>query len=555
MNKEQYPNPIFIREDFEYLNGKWQFSYDNLSWREITVPFSPETELSGIRNTAFIKVCYYKKVFRLNDVKKRVLLYFGAVDYETFVYINGNFVGDHKGGATTFSFDITPFVKSGDNEIFLCVRDQTGNGQCHGKQSFKEEPFGCFYTRTTGIYQDVWLEFCEEQRIKSVCFYPDVENSSVGVDLSTNGTGKCSITVKYNDKTVGCFEGDMEYRKHISISLSEKHLWEIGKGELYDVELRFEKDVVFSYFGLREVGVCGRDFVINGNKTFQKLVLDQGYYPLGGLTAPSIADMQKDITLALDLGFNGARLHQKVFEPKRLFLCDKAGFMVWGEFPSVGADLTSTRGLGQFLAEWEENVSRDFNHPSITLWCPLNEVWGELFNDKNKRDVRCVNAVYSFTKILDGTRPCVDVSGGHHGDDTDLFDFHYYASPEEVSSVLERFEENDEISGVPQLYPNGEKSTYKKGSPVMISECGGSVLAADNGDGWGYTVEADANAFVKNYEKLLTAISACSKLCGFCYTQLFDVEQEKNGFYKYDRSDKLSPSQKSAIKNANAKLR
>ncbi len=564
MDKLQFPDPIRARLNTQLLDGVWSFGYDNQTWRDINVPYCPESTLSGIRNTDFIPVCYYKRKFTPKKNGMRALLHFGAVDYFAQVFVNGKFAGEHKGGYTPFCFDITDLLCDGENELSLCVRDYDISDQPRGKQSYKKNSFGCFYTRTTGIWQSVWLEYAPQNRIKAFYFYPCVERSSVRVDLLVEGKGKYCAEVSFNGKVVGKSSGTAEYRKKFEIALEEKHLWELGAGNLYDMRIVYEQDEVFSYFGLREVGYKGMNFLLNGRTVFQKLVLDQGYYPDGIYTAPSIAAMQKDIDLALELGFNGARLHQKVFDPKFLYLCDKAGYMVWGEFASWGVDYHDLRGVGQFLNEWEEVLSRDFNHPAVVTWCPLNEAWGAWDDPKKKRDVRYVDAVYEFTKIYDKTRPCVDVSGGHHGRNTDIFDFHCYETPENLKKYLDALEEND-VLDVPLLYCKGERKNYKKGVPVNISEYGGIALgvktddtetvnegAVQSEESWGYGKgEEDGDAFVKRYAALTELIFSYKKLSGFCYTQLYDVEQEQNGFYDYHRNDKLTQAQKQAIKKIN----
>ena len=308
--------------------------------------------------------------------------------------------------------------------------------------------------------------------------------------------------------------------------------------------------------------------MLNDKPVFQKLVLDQGYYPDGIYTASDVEAMQKDIRLALDLGFNGARLHQKVFDPRFLYLCDISGYMVWGEFASWGVDYSDLHFLGQFLREWEETLARDFNHPSIVTWCPLNEVWGTWEDAKQKRDVRFVDLVYTFTKIYDPTRPCVDASGGHHGHETDVFDFHSYAEDAQLKAYLEDLDKKD-ILEIPLLYCDGEELHYVEGSPVIISESGGICFtqkegaqqvktvnegAVESEESWGYGKgESDADVFLDRYERLTDAIFECRKLSGFCYTQLYDVEQEENGLYRYDRSDKLSETQKVRMRKINSR--
>lgn len=565
MNLETTFNPLFSREKTFALNGEWDFSFNGQSWQKINVPYCPQSKLSGIGHTEAIPVCFYRKKFNLEKIQERVILHFGAVDYRSIVSVNGKYACSHIGGFTPFESDITDYCLEGENEITLTVYDENKDIP-FGKQSWKEKSFGCFYTRTTGIWQPVWLEFVPENRIQEFYFYPCIQEGSVDVDLQTTGIGKYHIEIFYEGCNVGeCF-GEMRHRIKIHIPLKKRVLWDFGVGALYDVKITFEKDKVYSYFGLREVGYDGYRFLLNGKETFQKLVLDQGYYPDGLYTAPSIEAMQKDITLGLDLGFNGVRLHQKVFDPRFLYLCDKAGYMVWGEYPSWGVDYSNLNFLGQFLSEWQEAVKRDFNHPSIITWCPLNEAWGDWLDPTKKRDVRFIETVYEVTKTLDPTRPCVDVSGGHHGRKTDVYDFHSYESIDKLKKYLIDLQEKDLLE-IPLLYCEGEDDLHYKGDiPLNISEFGGisfgncvqqeevnegAVLSEDS---WGYGKgEADGDGLVCRYKELVELIFSIEKLSGMCYTQLYDVEQEENGFYNYDRSDKLTQKQKLAIKQINDK--
>ena len=568
MDKFSYPNPIFIRKRTEYFNGGWLFSFGGDSYVPINVPFAPESKLSGIGETGFIKTCFYKKTFIAKKTDLHTVIHFGAVDYRCSLYLNDTYVGSHVGGYTPFEFDITDRLVDGKNELRLFVSDNEQRRAPTGKQSHKENSFGCFYTRTTGIWQNVWLEYVPEKKIKNFFFYPDVDKALLGVELSVEGAGKCDIAVSFDGKTVGEFSGEVDYKKLIEIPLSEKHLWSVGNGEIYDVSIRFGGDEVFSYFGLRSAEYRGLDFCLNGRKLLQKLVLDQGYYPDGVYTAPDDNALKKDIELGLSLGFNGTRLHQKVFDPRFLYLCDKAGYMVWGEFASWGVDYSDLGFYGRFIAEWEEVLRRDFNHPSIITWCPLNEVWGTWEDDREKRDVRFVDGVFAFTKTFDKTRPCVDVSGGHHGTVTDLFDFHNYGDPDVIEKCLEKFDKYDIIEAE-HLFSADVDRPYKVGVPVNLSECGGKTIsssgdkeevaldecAVTSEDNWGYGKCIDnTDNFVKYYRALTDSIKKCKKLSGFCYTQLYDVEQEQNGFFRYDRSDKFTEEQKAMIKEINDDL-
>ncbi len=386
-------------------------------------------------------------------------------------------------------------------------------------------------------------------------------------ELFFNTEGKYKIEIFLKGKTVGLAEGVAAYCKKVNIALSEKCLWAIGKGDLYDVKITFNNDVVYSYFGLREVAYNNFDFVLNGEKVYQKLVLDQGFCKEGIYTMTD-QEMLRDIQLSLNLGFNGARLHQKVFDPRFLYFCEKAGYMVWGEYADWGEDRSEPTKTGKFLAQWGEVLARDFNHPSIVTWCPLNEAWGDWRGEKKVRSLAFVKSVYAFTKALDCTRPCIDVSGGYHSDVTDVYDFHCYQDVSALQGYLASLDEKNELN-VPLLYADDETLRYTGNEPVNLSECGGCAFAFDElqkpdeiptiNDGavlsessWGYGASSlSGDEFVKRYKQLIQTIFSCKKLSGFCYTQLYDVEQEKNGFYTYERTDKLTKAQKEEVKKIN----
>lgn len=547
MYRSEHPNPQFERASYKCLNGKWEFEIGKADVAkaplssEIEVPFCPESRLSGIGNTELFTDCVYAREIEVSpeDLKGRLFLNFGAVDHYAEIYVNGRKAGSHAGGYTAFAVEITPFVSCGKNRIAVCVHDDVRENLPSGKQTKKQNSYGCFYTRVTGIWQTVWLERTPEEYIKTVKFYPDAEHCQVKAELVTEGKGHTEIAVFYGGREVGRAEGDGYYRQTFEIALSEKHLWEIGAGRLYEVRVKFGRDEVNSYFGLRDVRYEGRKFLLNGRSVFQRLVLDQGYYPDGIYTAPDAETMKRDIGLARSLGFNGARLHQKVFEQRFLYECDKAGYMVWCEYASWGVEYERLDALGQFIGEWRETVEQHFNHPSVVTWCPLNEAWENLDDKGKTRDIRFVESVYAVTKLLDPTRPCVDVSGGYHGRFTDLFDFHCYHSPEEIAEYIRAIEERDELVMDTVYAKNPEEGTlYRESLPLNVSEYGGVSYVSEGG--WGYRTKNSEEEFVKDYIASTLQFLNCGKISGFCYTQLYDVEQEQNGIYTYDRKPKMS---------------
>ena len=507
------------------------------------MPFCPESKLSGIEDKSFITDCVYSRtaVFTEEELAGRLVLHFGAVDYVADVYVNGKFAIRHTGGFTAFAVDIAPLSRVGENRITVAVHDDVRESIPSGKQSKKDTSYGCFYTRSTGIWQTVWLEKTPPEYIRSVKFYPQPDFKRVKVEVATEGCGDVRIEAFFGGRSVGSAEGRTEYRRTFMLTLSETHLWEVGKGNLYDVEITFGEDKVKSYFGLRTVSYEGRKFLLNGRSVFQRLVLDQGYYEDGIYTARDVKQFSDDISLSQALGFNGARLHQKVFEQRYLYECDKAGYMVWGEFPSWGVKYDDLKALGTVVSQWSEVVEQYFNHPSIITWCPLNEVWEDLDNTKLIRDMRFVEAVYSVTKSLDCTRPCVDASGGYHGRYTDVFDFHNYHLSDKTVSFIDDIKEFDKLSMDKTYAPEEaqEDIVYDGKLPLNASEYGG-ISYANGGDSWGYHSCKTEEDFLSEYLKTTRAYMDCDKISGFCYTQLYDVEQEQNGLYYFSRKSKFS---------------
>lgn len=552
-----HPTPQFARSEFRLLDGTWSFEREirpdrhncDLSER-IVVPFCPESELSGIHASVGDGIMY-SRTFSVSekDLAGRLILHFGAVDFEATVLINGTAVVTHRGGYTPFSADIASFCHAGENRVTVLCRDDIHANVPSGKQTPRDSSFGCFYTRCTGIWQSVWLETTPKNEIRSVRFFPHLREQSVEVEVTVRGSGVVRAEAAFDGRPVGEVEGDITHKRRLTLPLSEAHLWSAGDGQLYEVTIRYGEDTVHSYFGLREVGYDGYRFLLNDESVFQRLVLDQGYYPEGIYTAKSDDDYIRDIRLAQEMGFNGARLHQKVFDPRFLYWCDKLGYLVWGEYASWGVRYSDLSALGQFVSEWTEAMERDFNHPSIVTWCPLNETWEDLDTPGQVRDVRFIDAVFGVTKALDDTRPCIDVSGGYHGHNTDIFDFHSYYSSGELKNFISTIAQGK--LEVPALYAGefaGESNLhYQAGKPVQASEFGGMAFspAANNGwngdgDEWGYTAFRTEESFVEEYCKMAGCLLACPEISGFCYTQLYDVEQECNGLFDYYRRPKFS---------------
>ncbi len=554
--RNEHPNPNFYRNEYIILNGEWDFDFDfgnsgidrklyksdTVFNKKINVPFCPESELSGIGYKDFIPAVWYQRKVNVSAEQValgKTFIVFGAVDFHTRVYVNGEFAGEHFGGYTSFRIDATPYIKQGENVITVYAEDDTRNPlQARGKQSELFYSHSCDYTRTTGIWQTVYMEFCPVNYIKSFKVFPNIDAGTFTITADIEGNGALCAKAFWDEKEVG--EASCEVYGNtatLTINLSEKHLWEVGKGGLYNLTLCFDKDVVTSFAGLREVKLCDGGIRINGKMIFQRLILDQGFYPDGIYTAPSKEALKKDILLSMEAGFNGARLHQKIFEPLFLHYCDELGYIVWGEHGNWGLDWSQFESIRYFLLELEEEIERDFNHPALIGWCPYNETW-----DRNGRqqDDDTLRIIYRTIKNLDKTRPCIDTSGNYHVE-TDIFDVHDYEQDYKLFK-----EHYDALITENTLFDNHKHRQTWKGEPVFMSEYGGirvELREFDENDrekAWGYGNAATSlEEFYERYDGLTTALLDNPKMLGFCYTQLTDVEQELNGIYNYDRSSKF----------------
>ncbi|WP_225884238.1 glycoside hydrolase family 2 protein [Lacticaseibacillus mingshuiensis] len=554
--RPEYPLPQFERQNWVNLNGQWQFLIDNGDSgceqdfqntapfdQEITVPFAPESDLSGIGHKDFMNAVWYQRTITVSeaDLKQVLRLHFGAVDYEAHVYVNGVEVGTHRGGYSSFFLDIQDACTPGDNRLTVLARDpMRAQAYPHGKQSHVFYSQGCDYTRTTGIWQTVWLEKLPVAHLASVNYAPNIAAPAVTLQLKVTALGTVHAAIAYDG--VACGEGDVAIAGttgSVTIPLSEKHLWEIGHGRLYDVTLTFGEDEVHSYFGLREVAMNNGQFLLNGQPVFQKLVLDQGFYPDGIYTAPSDDALKNDIALSQACGFNGARLHQKAFEPRFLTHCDEAGYIVWGEMASWGLNVAKADAPLWFLPEWEEVMARDTAHPAIVTWCPLNETW-DIDGHQQNNDVLAL--IYHTTKAIDPSRPVVDTSGNFHVI-TDIYDVHNYE--QDPAKLKEKFDGSKQPNG--HFWDEHDARQQYAGQPINVSEYGGIKWVPDadaQNRAWGYGEgPKDEADFVARFKGLGDVLLDDADVYGFCYTQLYDVEQERNGLYYYDRTPKFDVAQ------------
>lgn len=563
--RPEHPRPDFERSAWQNLNGPWQFELDSArcgiekGWhagtefgRRITVPFCPESRLSGIGERDFLGAVWYRRLFRIDDALRgrRLLLHFGAVDYEARVWVNGREVAWHRGGFTPFSADITDTVNpDGENEIVVYAVDNERSGfQPLGKQSARLHSYGCHYTRTTGIWQTVWLESVAETRVSGLTVWPDAANGLAAVEVTVaNPRPGVALELEALASGRAVASAGLAQAQAMStfvLQIPDAALWEPGKPFLYGLRARLISaggmiDEVNSYFGLREVRIEGDRILINSKPVFQRLILDQGFWPDGIYTAPSDDEVRADIERSIAMGFNGARLHQKVFEPRTLYWADSLGYIVWAEFPDWGcATRCHAQARENFAREWTEVVLRDRSHPCIVAWTPLNEAR----SDGDRYDPLFFREIYGLTKRLDPTRPVVDASGYTHVV-TDIWDLHDYdQKPESFAARYAPFGEQPSSQTLPRNDPEHEPPYA--GQPVVVSEYGGARWdpgAQSDGSAWGYgAAPGSEEEFVARLKGLTDALLDNPHMAGLCYTQLTDVEQEVNGLYTYDRKAKFT---------------
>jgi beta-galactosidase/beta-glucuronidase len=563
--RPEHPQPQFVRDSWLTLNGPWQFEYDDKNaglrenWaltgrpfsRQITVPYCPESALSGIGDISFHPWVWFWRSFDLPAGWKgrRVLLHFGAVDYRAQVWVNGKMAGSHEGGHVPFTFEITPLLNIGENTLTVRAEDPPRDRYIpRGKQYWAPKSRGIFYTRTTGIWQTVWLEAVGSSYLSSVRMTPDLGRGAVEFDFRVVAPAPESeifieVSFQGQRKAIGLAAAEEE-RVSAVVMVPDPQAWSPETPNLYDVTFQLRSgdrvlDKVTSYFGLRRVAVERGMVFLNNRPTYLKMVLDQGYWPESILTPPTDEAIQYDIRLTKQMGFNGVRKHQKLEDPRYLYWADKMGLLVSSEM--ANAYLYDERYAAAFTREWIEAVERDYNHPSIIMWVPINESWG-VPDLRNPRQQMHLKSLYSLTRSLDATRPVIDNDGWEHTDSTDLFALHDYIR------TGERLYEKWKALG-PNYIPNISRGPLApgfayNGTPFLLSEYGGIAYippgAQVPSDSWGYSgVEKTAEAALERYRGLTSAIFKIPAFAGYCYTQLTDVEQEVNGLLTYDRKPKF----------------
>ena len=566
-----YPRPQLQRSVWYSLNGGWEFARDNdgsiaghghVPWRDqIDVPFAPEAPRSGIGQTDFFRACWYRRRCELppSQPGERWLLHFGAVDWSAVVWVNGTYAGAHHGGYTPFWFDITDLLRDGVAEVVVRAEDDPQDlAKPRGKQDWQLEPHSIWYPRTSGIWQTVWLERVPATRIGRVAFTPNLSRWEIGVQVWLEGERRPDLRLGVKLSSGGTVLAADTFaivnsEVHRGIALSDpgiddsrnELLWSPHEPTLIDVQLELwaERgqliDDVRSYTALRSATVQGDRFLLNGRPYLLRMVLDQGYWPDGGMTAPNDDALRNDVRLARAMGFNGVRKHQKIEDPRYLYWADRLGLLVWEEMPS--AYRFTTQSVARLSTEWTAVVQRDYSHPCIVAWVPINESWGVPNLPDNPRERHYVQALYHLTKTLDATRPVVG-NDGWESVATDIIGIHDY--DDQPARIAKRYHA-DEV--LPRLFKRerpGGRLLVLDGHPhvempLMLTEFGGIALTQSADGTWGYSVSHTPEEFARKYEELLQVVRQLGLMAGFCYTQFTDTYQEANGLLAADRTPKI----------------
>lgn len=578
--RDEYPRPDFVREDWTSLNGEWSFAFDDYDaghsqhWENgfeseltIVVPFAFQTKLSGIGDTSFHDRMWYSRKFgdpRKKNLSDRVILNFEGVDYIAEVYVNGRLAVTHTGSSTRFSADITDFIKPSDNLLVVFALDPSRDTDIpRGKQYWHEQSASIWYNRTSGIWKSVWMETVDPHYIQRAIIRPDIDRGSIDIDL------KVSKPSAWAKAILTDADGDVVATSIVSLGgelhrlslqafgfpgVEEPHLWSPESPYLYGLTLQLldERmeilDSVQTYVGMRSIECRGGYVYLNHKPYFQKLVLDQGYWPESLLTPPSKEALEFDIKASKEMGFNGCRKHQKTEDPWFYYLADKLGYLVWCDLVSPAS--FSHDVIGRVADEFREMVDQLINHPSIVAWVPFNESWGISQVGFDKQQQALSSSMYFMAKALDPTRLAVSNDGWEHTF-SDMVTIHNYMHGSDPDGALAKdFAEamsNREIcvSEEPagrRIFASGHSYS---GQPIVISEFGGINYEPEEADrekgSWGYTSVKDENSYIRDLKRIFKAIGDGRVACGYCYTQLTDVEQEQNGLLTYDRKFKLKP--------------
>jgi beta-galactosidase/beta-glucuronidase len=564
-----------VRPDWLNLNGEWEFEFDDLNqgqkqgWhyglplsRRINVPFPYQSELSGINDKAIHEVVWYSRSFEVPQEWRGLdlLLHFGAVDYSTTVWVNGQVAGHTQGGHVPFHFDIAPYLRDGENRLTLRVEDRQNPRQPRGKQSVTGKPHDIDYYCTTGIWQTVWIEPVPAIRIDDIRITPSAKEGSIKIGVLLHAPSSLRrVVVEALDEDARVIAHTEEMTTsataRLNLHIEDAKLWSPESPHLYELRLRLYEgdellDEVETYAGVRDVELREGRMWLNGRPIYLAMVLDQGYWPESYLAAPSDDALRADVEWIKRFGFNGARKHQKIEDPRWLYWCDRLGLLVWEEMPN--ARQWSAAAEERLAAEWKRAVRRDYNHPCIVSWVPVNESMGfPSLGRQHPGQYAFVERMVTMTREIDPKRPVIDNDGWEHTDITDICAIHDYTPTAEL--LRERYQEASAGGALPAHVWIGNKPLFVLGSryrgqPVMLTEVGGFLMIPkdvppeqrDMLYRFYGSVGTEEELLVK-YRDLMEGISSLRFLAGFCYTQLTDIEQEINGLLTYDRKPKVPP--------------
>lgn len=564
-----YPRPQLVRNQWLNLNGVWHFMYDDDNkglaeqWyvnkdfdREIIVPYTFQCEMSGVFEKEHHDIVWYKKSFKVDKKdEERLILHFGAVDYRCDVWVNGHHMVTHEGGHVPFSVEITDVCSIEENQIIVRAQDYSFDLDLpRGKQYWKQESESIFYTATTGIWQTVWIETVGTSYIEQIYLTPDLDNKMIQLEYEIDTSKKrldMEVVISLHGKVLisdrisiigknGKRKFYLDHNITLDWNFLELWTWTPENPVLFDLELKLlDNDVVAdqvtSYFGMRKVSIVDGRFMLNNRPYYQKLILDQGYWEESLLTAPSDEAFIKDIEIAKKMGFNGARKHQKIEDPRYLYHADRLGFLVWGE--TANAYVYSRKYVHRIVDEWMDMIKRDYNHPCIIAWTPLNESWGTDHIMVNENEQAHSVSLYYLTKSIDQTRPVISNDGWDHTK-SDLLTIHDYEDKKQILKNRYASVENILLSKHSGRGIMAQGWKYEN-QPILVSEFGGISFKKTDWEGWGYSSANNQDEFINMYANVISAMLESPLVQGFCYTQLTDVEQEINGLLTYNREPKV----------------
>lgn len=578
--RPEYPRPQFVRPEWLNLNGEWEFAFDDddkgcaRGWqhgltldKRIIVPFPYQCELSGINDKAVHEIVWYSRSFEVpaNWLGMDILLQFGAVDYQSTVWVNGQEVGHNQGGHTPFQFNIAPYLNPGINHLTLRVVDTQNPSQPRGKQSITGKPHGIDYYCTTGIWQSVWLEPVPAMRIEDLKITSCTSEGVLDVLVYLHAPWahrRLEAEVSYNDTVVArASQNFSACTAVLRFTIPDAKAWAPDSPHLYNLKLRLFQDhelldEVNSYAGLRDIKLIDGKVHLNGRPIYLRMLLDQGYWPDSYLAAPSEEALRADVQWVRQFGFNAVRKHQKIEDPRWLYWCDCLGLLVWEEMPN--AREWSSEAEDRLAAEWKRAVERDCNHPAIIAWVPINESMGfPGLKESHPGQYAFLERMVGVTRQIDPSRPVIDNDGWEHSDVTDICAIHDYTPTAQL--LRERYVETLHGGALPPHVWVDNKPLFVLGSryrgqPIVLSEVGGFLKFPEGVPPSErdllfnfYATWRTQEELLEKYHDLMEGIASLKFVAGFCYTQFTDIEQETNGLLTYDRRPKLKPEKVAAI--------